>query len=53
MFEDQFDEYENDGKDCVVRFTKEQYNEMVTLALDCGLSVKELIFHRLFGCIDL
>ena len=53
MYEDEFNEYENNGEDCIVRFTKEQYDEIVTLALDCGLSVKELIFHRLFGSMEL
>lgn len=39
--------------DYAVFFTREEYKEIVELAKDCGLSVKQLIFYRLFGFLEM
>lgn len=44
--------FENDTENCTVTFTEKQFEEIIELAMDCGLSVKELIMYRLFGYIE-
>lgn len=45
-------ETDKDGK-MIIRFEQEQYEEIVKLAMECNLSVKEFISYRLFGSADM
>lgn len=51
FFEDDF-EADEDGN-VILKFSKKEYEEIVSLAMECNLSVKELIFYRLFGCTEI
>lgn len=51
FFEGEF-ETDEDGN-VIFKFSKKEYEEIVSLAMDCNLSVKELIFYRLFGCTEI
>lgn len=39
-------------KKLIIELTNEEYEEIVTLANECNLSVKELIIYRLLGYIS-
>lgn len=43
----------NEDRDFNISFTEEQYTEIARLAAHCGISVKELIFYRLFGSTEI